>query len=279
MPDMYMAFPGGKRKALTLSYDDGVEQDIRLIELMNKHGLKGTFNVNSGLFAPEGMVYPAGRVHRRMSKSQAVRLYAQSGQEVALHCYEHGDMTMQLPGASIRQVIRDKEELENLFGHIIRGMAYPYGPVSDAVAQALPACGVAYSRTTVSTQSFDLPTDWLRLPATCHHNNPELMGLARKLAEETPVYRPWLFYLWGHSYEFEGRDNWNVIEEFAAYIGGRADIWYATNIEVHDYVEAWRHMQSSADGSRVLNLSALTLYIRRGDQIYTAAPGQETVLK
>lgn len=278
MPDLYMVFPGGRRKALTLSYDDGVEQDIRLIELMNKHGLKGTFNINSGLFAPEGKVYPAGHIHRRMSKSQAVRLYAQSGQEVALHCYEHGDLTMQLPGASIRQVIRDKEELESLFGHIIRGMAYPYGPVSDAVAQALPACGVAYSRTTVSTQGFDLPTDWLRLAATCHHNNPELMNLARKLAEETPVYRPWLFYLWGHSYEFEARDNWNVIEEFAAYIGGREDIWYATNIEVHDYVEAWRHMQSSADGNRVLNLSALTLYIRRGDQIFTAAPGQETVL-
>ena len=278
MPDLYMVFPGGKRKALTLSYDDGVEQDIRLIELMNKHGLKGTFNINSGLFASEGKVYPAGHVHRRMNKSQAVRLFAQSGQEVALHCYEHGDLTMQLPGASIRQVIRDKEELESLFGHIIRGMAYPYGSVSDAVAQALPACGVAYSRTTVSTQGFDLPTDWLRLAATCHHNNPELMNLARKLAEETPVYRPWLFYLWGHSYEFEARDNWNVIEEFAAYIGGREDIWYATNIEVHDYVEAWRHMQSSADGNRVLNLSALTLYIRRGDQIFIAAPGQETVL-
>ena len=106
----------------------------------------------------------------------------------------------------------------------------------------------------------------------------QLARVARKLAEETPVYRPWLFYLWGHSYEFEARDNWNVIEEFAAYIGGREDIWYATNIEVHDYVEAWRHMQSSADGNRVLNLSALTLYIRRGDQIFIAAPGQETVL-
>ena len=54
MADLWMLYPQGKLKALTLSYDDGVEQDIRLMEIMNRHGLKGTFNLNSGLFAPEG---------------------------------------------------------------------------------------------------------------------------------------------------------------------------------------------------------------------------------
>ncbi len=36
-------------KYLTFSYDDGVTQDIRLIELFNKYGMKATFNINSGL--------------------------------------------------------------------------------------------------------------------------------------------------------------------------------------------------------------------------------------
>ena len=45
--DRIMLFPGKKRKVLTLSYDDGVEQDIRLVEIMKKHGLKGTFNINT----------------------------------------------------------------------------------------------------------------------------------------------------------------------------------------------------------------------------------------
>ncbi len=279
MPDIYMVFPGGKRKALTLSYDDGMEQDARLMGIMAKHGLKGTFNLNSGLFAPEGTKYPAGQIHRRMSRSEAVRLYAQSGQEVALHCHAHGDLTMQLAGASVREVIRDKEELEKLFGRIIRGMAYPYGPVTDEVARALPACGVAYARTTVSTCQFELPQDWLHLAATCHHDSPQLMTLAQKMAEETPTNRPWLFYLWGHSYEFEAHDNWHVIEDFAAYIGGRDDIWYATNIEVHDYVEAWRHMQSSADGRHILNLSCQTMYVRLDDTIYTIPSGEEIVLE
>ena len=33
----------GKMKAVTFSYDDGVEQDIRFIELLDRYGLRGTF--------------------------------------------------------------------------------------------------------------------------------------------------------------------------------------------------------------------------------------------
>ena len=42
-------FPGGKKKALTLSYDDGVTQDERLIDIMNQYKVKGTFNINAGM--------------------------------------------------------------------------------------------------------------------------------------------------------------------------------------------------------------------------------------
>lgn len=39
----------GKKKAVTFSYDDGVTQDRRLVEMMNTYGVKGTFNLNSGI--------------------------------------------------------------------------------------------------------------------------------------------------------------------------------------------------------------------------------------
>lgn len=69
----FMRFPEGRLKAVTLSYDDGMDQDIRLIEIMKKNGLKGTFNLNSGLYAPEGTVYPKEQIWvRRMSRSQAI---------------------------------------------------------------------------------------------------------------------------------------------------------------------------------------------------------------
>lgn len=274
MAELWMRFPNGLLKALTLSYDDGVEQDARLLDIMQKHGLKGTFNLNSGQFAPEGTVYPEGQIHRRMTEKAIVNLLKDSGQEVAIHAYYHGDLPA-LPAAhAVWQIVRDKEKLENTFGRIIRGMAYPYGTFSTEFTKTLQNCGVAYARTVQSTHRFDIPNDWLTLPATCHHNDPELMSLARKFAEDKP-YRPHMFYLWGHSYEFEADDNWHVIEQFAEYIGRRDDIWYATNIEIHDYIQAWRSMHISADGRRLYNPSAIPLWFAVSGKVYRLGSGEE----
>ena len=277
MADLWMRFPGGLSKALTLSYDDGVEQDERLLDIMQKHGLKGTFNLNSSLFAPEGTVYPEGQVHRRMTEKAIVSLFKDSGQEVAIHACYHGDLPAIPAAHAVWQVVHDKEQLENTFDRIIRGMAYPYGTFSTDFTHTLRDCGVAYARTVQSTHRFDIPNDWLTLPATCHHKDPELMNLARKFAEGKP-YRPQMFYLWGHSYEFESDNNWHVIEEFAEYIGGRDDIWYATNIQIHDYVQAWRSMHISADGRRMYNPSAMPLWVQANHKLYKIESGEEILV-
>lgn len=41
------------RKALTFSYDNGVDADISVIKIMNRYGYKGTFDINTGIFASE----------------------------------------------------------------------------------------------------------------------------------------------------------------------------------------------------------------------------------
>lgn len=56
-----------------------------------------------------------------------------------------------------------------------------------------------------------------------------------------------MFYLRGHGYEFDNDNNWEVIERFAQYAGGRDGIWYATNIEIYDYVKAYKSLQTSYD--------------------------------
>ena len=48
-------FPGGLNKAFTFSYADGVTQDERLIALFDRFGVKGTFNINSGLYGVGGI--------------------------------------------------------------------------------------------------------------------------------------------------------------------------------------------------------------------------------
>lgn len=279
MPSIFLRFPGGRARALTLSYDDGVEQDIRLIGIMRAHGLKGTFNLNSGLIAPEDKVWPEGQVHRRMKLSQMEKLYTEAGMEVAVHGLTHPFLEQLPQGALARELVQDRENLERIYGGVVRGMAYPFGTWNERVLEALRAADIAYARTVVSTHGFALPEDWLRLDPTCHHADPELMELADRFLSAPDDRAPLLFYLWGHSYEFERDDNWQVIEDFAARLGGRDDVWYATNMEIYDYVQAFRRLEFSADGRVFRNLSALELCLATSEgEALTIAPGETRAL-
>ena len=213
MAQLFMRYPGGVAKALTFSYDDGVEQDIKFIEILDKNGLKGTFNLNSGRFAPEGKVYAPGTIHRPMTEKMVKELYSKGEHEVAVHALTHPRLE-QMPAERISyEIVKDRENLEALFGKIIRGMAYPYGTHNDTVVEVLKACGILYARTTAVTGNFNIPKDWLRLPATCKHTDPKLMEYARKFADMKVNKDPArLFYVWGHTYEFEG-DDWEKLCE------------------------------------------------------------------
>ena len=272
----FYRFPGGLHKALTLSYDDGVEQDVRLMEILDQHGIKCTFNLNSGCWAPEGVTYPKGQIHRRMSKSQVEKVYRNPNHEVAAHCLTHASLTEISPSEIAWEVLEDRRNLESMFGGIIRGLAYPFGTYSDAVVDALKATGTAYARTVVSTNNFAIPNDWLRLHPTCHHNAPNLPSLCERFLQDRAPFGSQLFYLWGHSYEFEADDNWQVIEEFCEKMGGHDDIWYATNIEIVEYVNACRAIIASADGKTLRNPTAITVWADvNGKQV--VIPAGETV--
>jgi len=257
----FIRFPGGLRKALTLSYDDGVEQDRQLISILRRHGLKAAFNLNSGCFPPEGVTYAPGTIHRRMPLSWCQETYAGEDIEVAAHCLTHASLTELTPPQIAHEVLADRENLERDFGGIIRGLAYPFGTYSDAVVQTLRSTGAAYARTVVSTHDFSIPTDWLRLHPTCHHDDPQLMALCDRFLNAHVIFGSQLFYLWGHAYEFEANDNWQVIEDFAAKMGGHEDIWYATNIEIVDYLNAAHQLQSSADGRMLYNPTATAVWL------------------
>ncbi len=261
MSKIYLRFPGGKGKALTLSYDDGVEQDIRLLEIMKQYGLKGTFNLNSGLYAKEGTIYPQGQIHRRMSEKQIMEHFNDSGQEIAVHSLTHPFLDQLSPDMLVKEIVEDRENLERQFDTIIRGMAYPYGIYNDTIVTALQLCGIVYARTVVATHDFRMPQDWMRLTATCHHLVPELMDLAKRFVEDKVDKDPYLFYLWGHSYEFEADNNWHVIDDFSNYIGNRDDIWYATNMEIYEYVSAYQQLIFSANEKLIRNPTNTTIWL------------------
>ncbi len=258
----YMRFPSGHAKVLTLSYDDAVEQDQRLIKILDRFGIKASFHINSGCYAPKENMYPEGQIHRRMTKEQAIALYKDSGHEVAAHTCSHEFLDGLPTIAVINEVLRDRLNLEADFQRTVRGMSLPYGTFNDSVLQIMRDCGIAYSRTTESSEEFEMPKDFLRLAPTCRHSNPKLMELAERFVEAPNNAKPKMFYLWGHSYEFDQQNNWNVIEDFCRYMGGREDIWYATSIEIYEYVEAYNRLVWSADMSIVTNPSAVPLWMR-----------------
>lgn len=273
----YMQFPGGKQRALTLSYDDGIQQDIRLIEILDKHGIKCTFNINGFSFEEDERSFPKGHIHRRMARREATEVFSaaiENGHEVATHGYTHPFLDKLPSDMAAYEIIEDRKCLEEMLGTIVKGHAYPFGTTSDQVVEVLRSCGILYARTTVSTNRFDLPTDWLRMPATCHHNAPALMQLAEKFLGEDRYSHPRLFYLWGHSYEFDIDNNWEVIEKFAEYIGNRDNVWYANNMQVYEYVEAYRALRFSANGNIVYNPSALTVWFNSNNVNVKVSPGE-----
>ena len=276
---MYMLFPEGKKKALTFSYDDGVEQDIRLMEIFNKYGVKGTFNLNGQPLETPEYTWPAGTIHRRMGRKLALETYGGElgkNHEIAIHSYTHPFLDRIPRAIASYEVAKDREVLEKLFGRMIRGCAYPMGTFNDMTVDVLRDNGVAYARTTVSTGNFSIPTDWLRMPATCHHVDPRLDSLADTFVSKDPGPwdTPWLFYVWGHAYEFDANQNWDLIENFCAKVSGRDDVWYATNMEIYEYVEAYRRLQFSMEGNMVYNPSAIPVWFICADVTVKIEPGE-----
>ena len=191
---MYMRLKDGKTKVLTLSYDDGVFQDERLIEIMNKNGLKGTFNINSGRMLPEDGVREAGG-NRRLKLSEAKKLYIGSGHEVAVHGVIHLFLDRLSRGEILNEVLNDRINIEREFGGIVRGMAYPFGTWNEEVLRVIETCGIVYSRTTFSTEAFAFPKNWLTLNPTCHHGNPRLKELEEEFLASDRFNKCKMFYL------------------------------------------------------------------------------------
>ena len=272
---MYLKLKDGKSKAVTLSYDDGVLSDVKLTEIMARYGLKGTFNICSGRYPNEEE--KSENINRILKLSEVKALYMNSGNEVAVHGYRHLSLERLSESEVVTEIIRDKESIEENLGIITRGMAYPYGRYSQKVISVLKNCGIAYARTVKSTESFGFPENWYEWNPTCHHNNPRLMELAKRFIESDTWEPAQMFYLWGHSYEFNNDNNWDVIEKFAEYIGGRENVWYATNIEIYDYIRAYESLNISVDKRIIHNPSATDVWMSDGEESFCVKAG--TVLK
>lgn len=264
-------FPEGKKKVLTLSYDDGVGQDIRLLKIFNKYALKATFNINSGLQFETQTWVNKGKLIKRINQSEIVELYR--GHEVAVHSRTHPHLEDLPRETIIQEIFEDRKQLEKWFGYIVRGMAYPYGTYNKLVLDVLTTLGIEYSRTVKQHEKFSLPENFLEWHPTCHHMNPKFMDISKEFVQ-TQFSGLSLFYVWGHSYEFDVEENWELIEEFSKLVSNRNDIWYATNIEIVDYIKALKNLKVSVENSIIYNPSSISLWISVNDEVIEIKPGE-----
>ncbi len=282
----FLRFPGGKAKAVTLSYDDGSRYDIKLSNIITNYGFKATFNINSNnLFKNNGDYY--------LSPSQVTEHLLSKGHEIAIHGADHIAAGLQTTADAIKNTVDCRSALEKEFGIIIRGMAYADSGIRrfknglsyPEVKQCLTALDIAYSRTlSGDNKDFFLPEDWHAWMPNAHHDNPEIFEFIDAfLALDCDNgyingHQPRLFYIWGHSQEFNNKNNWERLEEICQRLGGKEEIWYATNGEIYDYVTAYNSLIFSADNSIVHNPSAKTVWFKYGKKPYSIKPGETIVI-
>ncbi len=230
------------KKILTFSFDDGVTQDERFIEILNEYRLKCTFNLNYGLLGCDGylMINDKKINHTKLPCDKVKDIY--KGHEVASHTLTHPFLVDLEEKDVIYQVEEDRKSLSQLVGYNVRGFAYPGGGVNcnEFVANVLEkSTGVEYGRTTIVTNDFDLQSDMYLFKPTIHllRDKERVLSLADEfLSLETDEIQ--LFYIWGHTYELDINDDWAFFESFCEKISGREDILYCTNIEAFDYIKS-----------------------------------------
>lgn len=226
------------RKMFTLSFDDGTVQDRRFIELIDRYNLRATFNLNSGYFGQKHDIIHDGInvCHDEVDKEEVKALYR--NHEIAVHTVTHPNLKACDDERVLHEVKDDYAALSALGGKRIVGMAYPCGGdcfderVKSLITENTP---IRYARTTASHKTFALPKDFMEWNPTCHQNDPDLFKLAEEFINAEPS-EDMLFYLWGHSFEFDKFGTWDVFERFCEQIAGKRDITYMTNGEVYGYL-------------------------------------------
>lgn len=268
-------FPGGRLKALTFSYDDGVQQDLRLLQIFHTYHMKATFNLNAGLMEKDKPWYLDDLLIQRLPFEKIKEYYQDF--EVASHTLTHPRLDLLSSAGIWLELARDKVNLEHAMDCPIKGIAYPFGVYNYETIESLKELGIIYGRTTQSTGSFLPPEDFYQWHPTCHHNDRKLMRLADDFLNLNYADTYQIFYVWGHSYEFDSQHNWKRIENFCKKMQDHHDIWYATNVEICQYILDSRKLITSPGGGMVINPTETDIWISDENEQAICIPAKKQI--
>ena len=184
-----------------------------------------------------------------------------------------------------------RKELEERYDTIVRGMAYPdsgvlgfvNGATYDDVKTYMKQLDIAYARSLeTGYNDFSLPNDWYDWKPNIHQASDKAERMINEFVsiDRSPKGQvqsgcvPCLFFMWGHSSEFSCEEDWARIENLCAMISGKDDIWYATNIQIRDYVKAYESLVYSANGRIIHNPTLIDVWFDIDGKLYEVKSGE-----
>ena len=262
-------YPQGKPKAFNITYDDGVLQDIRFVELLNRFGLKGTFNLNSELMWQEfSWIHECGMEVKRLPQHVVVELYR--GHEVASHTLTHPYMHELSEGEIMYQLGQDKANLEWIFGQRIHGFAVPFTYYSPLIAECARRCGFTYARMSEERYTYEPPTHDYYWAAGAFHISPGFTDFVHGFWHTDQELA--LCQIVGHSYDLDAENMWEQMEEVLKRVAESPDILSMTNLELVQYLRAMRSAQITEEG--IWNPSEEELWFDVDDTVISVGAGE-----
>lgn len=269
-------YPGGKTKAFNITYDDGILQDVRFVALLNKHGLKGTFNLNSQLMEQEfEWVHPNGMIVKRLSKAAVRHLY--DGHEIAAHTLTHPFLNDKSQAELLWEIGEDKRRLEEWFGREVAGFGVPFHFYDETIADCVRKCGFEYGRMSEETRHYKPWQDPYFWCCGIFHLEPEFDAFVDGFFQTEEELA--LCQIVGHSYDLDAENMWEKMECILAKMAADPSVCSMTHLELVRYLRAMEQavmgdnfienrsdttLWFSVDGT-VLELTAGSRWERRSD--------------
>ena len=222
-------------KYLVLSFDDATTYDRKVVELLNKYQLKGTFFVNSGTLDTAGF----------LSSNELSTLF--KGHEVGAHGVNHINLKDLTKDEILYQIERDVKSLEGYMKIPVEGFAYPFGDYNKKVLKATQETKVKYARTVKGTIDFKQPKDFFEWHPTMHFSgmawdtddrerrNRGVQFMLDKVEEFLDDPNAEIIHLWMHSWEFkDDRFKWDQLERLFRIISQEEEVYSVTCMEYYN---------------------------------------------
>ena len=192
-------------------WDDGVTTDVRLIDILRRHGAKATFNLCAGLYGKQRSSW----MHKdtevgRLGWDEMRDVY--EGFTIANHSLTHPRLEQMAIEAARRNIAEGRDRLQQFFGQSVSGFAYPYGSYNEAVMAAVREAGHTYARTVHNVECPFPPENAMAFHPCCHFLAPDLWARYEK------ARKGGVFYFWGHSYELITEAMWTAFENMTVRI-------------------------------------------------------------